>query len=227
MAVSNEGIKTFIAAEALVARRAVTINSSGQAAYTGVGAKPDGIVLFDTASGDPATVHMHNHPGTIPLMVVNAITKGNLVYSAASGKGSATSVGRPWYKALETSTTDGDIIEVIPLEASTQGAALVTEAHTASDTLTVGESGSIHTTFGAAGAVTFTLPPAVVGLHYYFQVGAAQNLIIEPDAAETVSLPSNGVAQANITANAVGESVFIMCCNAGTWAVMGYTGTWT
>ena len=104
------------------------------------------------------------------------------------------------------------------------------EAHTASDTLTVAESGSVHTNTGASGAITLSLPAATVGLKYDFYVGAAQELRIDPNGTETISLPSDGVPGAAgkyLTANAVGETVRLVCCKAGTWAVFGYTGTWT
>lgn len=104
------------------------------------------------------------------------------------------------------------------------------EAHTADDTLTAAESGSVHTNTGAAGAIALTLPAATVGLRFRFYVGAAQELRINPDGTETISLPSTGVAGAAgkyLTANAVGETVELACCQAGTWAVFGFTGTWT
>ncbi len=103
-------------------------------------------------------------------------------------------------------------------------------AHTANKTITAGETGSVFTTFGATGTVTFSLPKAVVGLEYFFQVGAAQELRIDPDGSETISLPSSGVAGAAgkyLTANAAGETVHLFCCEAGTWAAFGFTGTWT
>lgn len=103
-------------------------------------------------------------------------------------------------------------------------------AKTANYTVTANDSGSGFTNAGAAGAVTFALPPAVVGLHYYFRVSAAQELRIDPNGAETISLPSTGVpaaAGAYIVADAIGETVRIVCAVAGSWSVFGYTGTWT
>lgn len=104
------------------------------------------------------------------------------------------------------------------------------EAHTAADTLTADESGTVHTNKGASGAITITLPVSVAGLHFYFAVEAAQELRIDPNGTETISLPSDGVPGAAgkyLTANAIGETVHLMCCDDGNWHVMGYTGTWT
>lgn len=104
------------------------------------------------------------------------------------------------------------------------------EHHTANDTLTALENGTLHTNKGAGGAITIALPAAVAGLHYRFYVGAAQQLRIDPNGNETISLPSSGVAGAAgkyLVADAIGETVHLMCCEDGTWAVFGYTGTWT
>lgn len=115
------------------------------------------------------------------------------------------------------------------------GQAIVTvTAHTQAESAAAGllsaaNNGTAHTNTGATGATTVTLPPAVVGLHYYFGVGAAQELRIDPDGSETISLPSTGVPGAAgkyLTADAIGETVHLMCVKAGNWAVMGYTGTW-
>lgn len=101
---------------------------------------------------------------------------------------------------------------------------------TADYTVLASDSGKTFSTAGASGAVTFAMPAAVPGLKYRFYVGAAQELRIDPNGTETASLPSTGVpgaAGAYLTANAAGESVDVECVVAGTWAVFGYTGTWT
>lgn len=119
---------------------------------------------------------------------------------------------------------------VLDSSSMVQGIKKTVEIHTTGDTLTVAESGSLHNTAGALGAVTFVLPAAVPGLEYFFHVGAAQELRIDPDGTETVALPSSGVQGAAgkyLTANAIGESVHIVCSVSGTWTVFGFTGTWT
>lgn len=112
----------------------------------------------------------------------------------------------------------------------TRLAARTLEAHTAGDTLLAAETGSIHTNTGASGAITIVLPAATVGQEFYFFVGAAQELRIDPNTTQTISLPSTGVAGAAgkyLVADAIGESVHLVCCVTGSWAVMGFTGTWT
>lgn len=108
--------------------------------------------------------------------------------------------------------------------------ALQVVPHTANATLTADGIGTLHTNTGAAGAVVLSLPPAVPGLRYMFSVGAAQELRIDPNGTETISLPSTGVPGAAgkyLVADAIGESVQLVCARAGNWACMGFTGTWT
>jgi hypothetical protein len=111
------------------------------------------------------------------------------------------------------------------------GRALIdVEAHTAGDTLTTTESGTAHTNTGASGTIVLALPAATVGLRYIFAVGAAQELRIDPNGSQTISLPSTGVPGAAgkyLVADAIGENVELVCYIAGTWSVRCYTGTWT
>lgn len=187
------------------------------------------LVTATATSGDDASVRLRSAAGTTKMVASGAITRGVAVFGAAAGKITSTPNINPIGIALEAATADGNVIEVLRWDSSTVKRRTC-EDHTASDTLTVGETGSVHTTVGAGGAVTFTLPAAVVGLEYYFYVGAAQELRIDPDGTETISLPSSGVPGAAgkyLTATIAGETVHLMCCVAGTWACMGYTGTWT
>jgi hypothetical protein len=91
------------------------------------------------------------------------------------------------------------------------------------------DNGKTFTNEGAAGAITFALPAATVGQWYRFVVKAAQELRIDPNGTETISLAS-GVQQAAgayITANAVGERISIECVKAGEWETTEDVGTWT
>lgn len=104
------------------------------------------------------------------------------------------------------------------------------QVKTAGYTVLAAECGTGFTNTGAGAAIVFALPVAVVGLHYYFYVGVAQELRIDPNGTETISLPSTGVpggAGKYLTADAIGESVHLVCAKAGSWTVYGYTGTWT
>lgn len=178
--------------------------------------------------GTAAVVPM-NTEGTRLMVAAGAITQYADVYRAASGKISATPNGKRLGIALEASAADGDQIEIYFLPAAAQQ--LLVEAHTADDTLTAAEMyGSVHTSVGASGTVVLTLPAAVVGMNAMFRVGAAQELRLDPDGTEVISLPSTGVPGAAgkyLTANADGETVHLVCTKAGQWNVMGYTGTWT
>lgn len=91
--------------------------------------------------------------------------------------------------------------------------------------------GCVVTNNGASGAVTFSLPPAAVGMRVTALVKAAQELRLDPDGTETIALPSSGVQQAAgkyITADAIGESGLFICTVAGTWDYVGpIDGTWT
>ncbi|MBP7570781.1 MAG: hypothetical protein KBA95_12040 [Acidobacteria bacterium] len=101
-------------------------------------------------------------------------------------------------------------------------------AKTAAYTVTAADNGTTFTNAGASGAVTFTLPPATVGLWYRFVVKAAQELRIDPSGTETISL-ATGVQQAAgkyITADAAGERISVECVAAGVWETAEAVGTW-
>lgn len=104
------------------------------------------------------------------------------------------------------------------------------QVKTADYTVKTTENGTGFTNTGATAAVTFALPPATVGLHYYFVVDDTDGIRVDPNGTETISLPSTGVpsaAGAYITADLAAECVHIACHKAGTWCVLSYVGTWT
>lgn len=82
---------------------------------------------------------------------------------------------------------------------------------------------------GASAPVTYALPPAQPGMSVVAIVQAAFALRLDPNLNETVALPT-GVQQAAgkyIEADAVGETIRLVCLTAGKWDVVSSSGTWT
>lgn len=104
------------------------------------------------------------------------------------------------------------------------------EVKTANYTIvTPADNGKVFTNEGASGAITFALPPATKGQWYRFVVKAAQELRIDPNGTETISLPT-GVQQAAgkyIGADAIGERISVECVKDGLWETSEAVGTWT
>lgn len=83
---------------------------------------------------------------------------------------------------------------------------------------------------GASGATTFALPAAEPGLRVTAVVEVAQMLRLDPNLTETIALPSTGVQGAAgkyLEANALAETVELVCLSKGTWDVVNFQGTWT
>lgn len=92
------------------------------------------------------------------------------------------------------------------------------------------QGGVVVSNKGRAAATTFTLPEAVPGARVSAVVQAAQELRLDPNGTESVALPSTGVqsaAGAYIVADAIGETVDLVCITAGTWDVLNFNGTWS
>jgi hypothetical protein len=121
-------------------------------------------------------------------------------------------------------------VQVGNLDASVQPFRLPTLVDADGATITAALSGGVISNAGASGAATFALPPATAGLTFTFVVQAAQELRIDPNATETIALPSTGVQGAAgkyLVADAIGEKVQLVCLTAGKWDVIHYSGIWT
>ncbi len=103
---------------------------------------------------------------------------------------------------------------------------VVIEAHTGDDTLAVGESGSVHTNFGATGTVTLTLPASAAGARFVFAVQAAQQLRIDPGAA-TIRDDSGQAADKYKWADTIGGCITLVADANGDWVTVVKHGTWT
>ena len=108
--------RTFVAGEALDAYMLVDIESDGsvtKASETSVGTQI-GYTIASTASGEAATISLVVGGGTSYAIADGAVAIGQVIYSAAGGKVSATGVGAQRIGlAVSAATADGDVIEVI------------------------------------------------------------------------------------------------------------------
>jgi len=100
------------------------------------------------------------------------------------------------------------------------------EAHTSDDTLTIFESGSVHTNLGATATVTLTLPAsASEGTEFTFAVQAAYELRIDPGTA-AIRDDSGQTSDKYKAADAIGESITIVADGNGDWVTVAKNGTW-
>jgi len=141
----------------------------------------------------------------------------------------------PHVRLAQVCTAAGDIVSIADCRAghniavphTSGGVKKTIEAHTANDTLTQSESGSVHTNLGAAAAVTLTLPAsAAAGTTFSFAVQAAQELRIDPGTA-TIRDDSGQISNRYKSANTIGAALIVVADSNGDWATIGKNGTWT
>lgn len=222
--------KAFEAGAAIAAFLRVTL-SSGRLAAAGVNDLGIGTIeeasFAATAPYDVRSVRLWSANGTRKMVAAGAIAAGAKVYAAAGGKISATRSAVCLGIALETATANNDVIEVLIVVS--REPENVIEHHTAADTLTKEEAGSVHTNLGAAGAILITLPQdAVAGDQFHFNVMTAQELRIDPGAAGAVYI--NGAKQTDdkyISADDEGEHVTLTADGNGDWIAGPTNGTWS
>ena len=200
------------------------VEQAGEEAACGI---VDPFLSASTASGDVGLIFTS---GPMDVLSSAAWAVGDKLQGAASGK-MATAVGGVIEGvAIEAATGDAENKRALMhFPTFNNGGSSAVQVKTAAYTVLASEVGDVFDTTGAAGTVLFSMPAAVAGMKYRFRVGAAQELRIDPNGTETISLPSSGVAGAAgkyLTANAAGETISIECVTGGTWNVFGYTGTW-
>lgn len=107
------------------------------------------------------------------------------------------------------------------------GGPLFIEAHTADDTLTEAESGSVHTNRGATGVVVLTLPAsAAAGTQFTFAIQEAQQLRIDPGAA-AIRCSAGQTAGKYKWADNIGDAITLVADAAGDWVATYKCGLWT
>lgn len=143
MRVTNNPAMTLVAGTALAANLLGTLNAStGVVDLCSASLIPLGQTMQTVLVGENQSLRLLS-AGTLELTADGAVTKGAAVYTAASGKISATAAdgARCVGIALDAATADGDIIGVLPsalaaalivqdLAAATIGSALATTGAT-------------------------------------------------------------------------------------------------
>jgi len=141
----------------------------------------------------------------------------------------------PHIRLAIVTTSNGDISSIVDCRSGhnfaipygSGGIKRTIEAHTSDDTLTIAESGSVHTNFGATGTVTLTLPAsASAGVEFSFAVQANQELRVEPGAA-AIRDSSGQTAGKYKSADAIGECLTVVADANGNWITVGKNGVWT
>lgn len=94
----------------------------------------------------------------------------------------------------------------IPNKASFLGGCLREVAKTANYTVTAADNGTLFTTVGASGSVTFTLPALAAGLRYEFMAGADQNMVVMSAAGDDI-ITFNDLAADSLTFSTSGEKI--------------------
>jgi len=90
-------------------------------------------------------------------------------------------------------------------------------------TLTATHNGWRHCNTGAGAVVTFTLPPATVGLRYHFsRTDWAHAIHITPNGTEIIY---PGTAGQYLSLDQIGASVTIECLVIGRWTITAQSGT--
>jgi len=140
MSQQNDGMKAFVAGEALEAFRRVKLSSS-EVVYADQSDSDNyiGTTQEKVSDGDMVTVRLKGTGRTSKMVASEAVAEGASLYAADDGKVSDTASGNVIGKALEASTADGDVIEVLPDVASVEvdGASTSVEAEDANGSIPV------------------------------------------------------------------------------------------
>lgn len=213
-------------ANAAIAQFKRVILSSGELVAAGADDRELGTLENAALAADEqVAVRLRTAQGTVKMLAAGAISLGARVYGAASGKINDVENGNPVGIALEAASGDGSVIEVLREAYPVQTVTI--EHHTADDTLTAEESGSVHTNLGASGAITFTLPQSVgAGVVFRFNAMAAQELRVDPGAAGAIYI--SGAKQTDnkyISFDDEAECVVLTSDGNGDWIAGPTNGT--
>jgi len=112
----NGPTKSFEADGAIALHARVSFDADGKVTAAGLTTKEIGTAETEAfAAGDIITVRLTSAPGTCKMIAAEALSVGDAVHTAASGKvgDTATATGYLVGRSLTISGADGDIIEVL------------------------------------------------------------------------------------------------------------------
>lgn len=143
----NTETKTFTAAGAVAQH--LRVKTPGAIAVAGASDVSLGTMDVPCLAAGPCTVRLRTAQGTRKMVASEAIDAGDPVFAAASGKVGATGTICEGL-ALEAAGSDGDVIEVLPLNSGDIGSAKILRTRVTTAQVNAGH----------------TLLPAMTGLKY-------------------------------------------------------------
>lgn len=117
MAVQHDNTRTFPANAAITAFRRVAISTNGGVVAAGNTVAGIGVLQRDVAEGDTygAVVRLKG-AGSFKVSVTAApVTTGDVLYAAANGQVAPTGTVALNWRAAESASDDGAVIEAIPV----------------------------------------------------------------------------------------------------------------
>lgn len=113
---NDNGIKTFVADEAVSQFARVKLDADGKVTNAGLTDRELGTATHEAfAAGDVIGVKLRSGSGTHKMIAIEALAVGATVYTEASGKIQDTAASTAYLvgTALNAAGADGDIVEVL------------------------------------------------------------------------------------------------------------------
>jgi len=200
----NEGNKTFTSGEALEAYRRVKLRAGSGfiVEYADAGEKDIGVTQEKVEISKPVALKLRNAPGTVEIESSEEFAVGVTLYGANDGKVQDTASGDPLGTALDNSTADGCIAEVLRDKgeaASIDGASVKVEAEAG--------NGAIPVIFRKSGITDATTALEIVAAPFAFKVidwwmisrdTTVSNIKLQNDADDLSANKAKGTANDTI-----------------------------
>lgn len=191
------------------------VKTPNAVALAGANEQSIGTMDRDCTGAGPCSVRVRTAQGTRKMVSATALTAGNLVYGAASGKVSSVVNANVVGVAMETVTADGDVVEVMTVNAPLEN---VVTAYAVNGAIAVA-GGTAMLTKAGINAMTLAAPTVA-------QEGIVITVVSQTANAHTITatgLIDNGVTGGSKTtatfAAFAGAAITLMASNLK-WAVV-------